>query len=202
VEASKELKGVSGKIRTIDKEVINWVLRRQTSEVRQSKILENVKLFGGRFHPPWKDTPENVLHILNMFRTETRWIYEHLYNGRTRLTIHRTGSCQQKSLEECYKRIEEYHYGREVEDEISAFAEDTFGVEESDDEEEEEVPVQDVVSDPKGKMANNPNSNRMSSAGNGGQTGESSHRVDRVSSTVKFPSKIDLRSMIKYSGEP
>jgi hypothetical protein len=119
VESRKDLRPIAGKIRTIDKEVANWVLRQQESENRQWHICEDISAFrGNRFHESWKDTPDNFLHSLNTFRTEASWLYENLYVGRTKLGIHRSGIWKQRTLEECYTYLEEYHYGRDEEEEI------------------------------------------------------------------------------------
>jgi hypothetical protein len=65
------------------------------------------------------ETPENVLHTLNTFRIEARWIYEHLYAGREKSGVHQNGACEQGTIEECYKHLEEYHYGKNELEEIS-----------------------------------------------------------------------------------
>lgn len=204
VESREDLKPIAGKLRTIDKEVVNWVLRQQGSENRQWQIRQDILAFGGnRFHQSWKDTPDNVLHTLNTFRTEARWLYENLYAGRTKLSIHRSGSCEQRTIEECYRHLEEYHYGRDEEEEISAFAEDTFGVDDIEEEEGTTTPTVNPA-EPKDKMSAAPG--WVPTSGGGVQAGESSRggSAERIqgNTTVKFPTKIDVRSLIKYSGEP
>ena len=198
------MKHITGKLRTIDKEVVNWVLRQQGSEKRQAQIRQDISSFGGnRFHQSWKDTRDNILHTLNTFRTEARWLYENLYAGRTKLNIHRSGTCEQQTVEECYRHLEEYHDGRDKEEEISAFAEDTFGVEDIKEEEGSTTPTA-TLPEQKDKMSANPG--WVPTMVGGTQGGESSRggsaEHNRGSTTVKFPSKIDVRSLTKYSGEP
>jgi hypothetical protein len=72
------------------------------------------------------------------------------------LGIHQSGTCKQRTIKECYGHLEEYHYGRYEEEEISAFAEDTFGVDDIEEEEEGSMTPTATPVESKDKMLANP----------------------------------------------